>query len=62
MKEDCMSNDTHNLSYQKFKALDYKLKKLSRVVDQLDILAFEARNAFDSLNKTYKDLSKKEKE
>lgn len=57
-----MSNDTHNLSYKNFQALDYKIKKLSHVVDQLDILAFEARNAFNSLNKSYKDLSKKEKE
>ena len=57
-----MSNDTHNLSKPFFQALDYKIKKLSQLVDQLDLVAYQTRNALNNLSKTYQDICEREKE
>jgi len=62
VKGQIMSNDTHNLSKPFFQALDYKIKKLSQLVDQLDVVAYQTRNALNNLSKTYQDICEREKE
>ncbi len=42
--------------------LDYKIKKLSQLVDQLDLVAYQTRNALNNLSKTYQDICEREKE
>lgn len=48
-----MSDDNINVPEPFFKGLEYKIKRLSHVADQLDILAFETRQIYTILNKAY---------
>jgi len=43
-----------------FKDLKFKIQKFSIVADKLDILAFEARQAYLALNNTYKNAHMKD--
>ncbi|EKE10484.1 MAG: hypothetical protein ACD_16C00027G0009 [uncultured bacterium] len=48
-----MSDNNITLPESFFKDCDYKIQRLSILVDKLDILSFEARQVYLSLNKTY---------
>lgn len=57
-----MSDDNINVPEPFFKGLEYKIKRLSHVADQLDILAFETRQVYTILNKAYRDTLLENKE
>lgn len=50
-----MSDDNINVPEPFFKGLEYKIKRLSHVADQLDILAFEMRQIYTILNKVCRE-------
>lgn len=55
-----MSDNNITLPESFFKDCDYKIQRLSVLVDKLDILAFEARQVYLSLNKTYTEARLRE--
>ena len=57
-----MSNNNINVPESFFKGLEYKIKRLAHVADQLDILAFETRQMYTILNKAYRDTLLEDKE
>jgi hypothetical protein len=57
-----MSKETLTLSLKNFQALAYDIQKLSRLADQLDIVAYQTRSAVNSLQKAQKDICIKEQE
>jgi len=59
-KELTMADHTIVLPESFFKDLKFKIQKFSIIADKLDILAFEARQAYLALNNTYKNAYMKD--
>lgn len=57
-----MSEDTIAVSKFFFKDLEHKIQRVSLIADKLDLLAFDARQFCNSLDKAYKKACLERKE